>query len=113
MEEKRIEAVNAWPEPQSIWDILVFLGFTNFYRRFIKGFCKIVALFTSMLKIMAPSVLARPVCPKNDKNELGMDSNNGINVGRINNRLANLLSFMKKMSFRLDFLTSKASLAFI
>ena len=35
MEEERIEAVKAWPEPKSIRDIQVFLGFANFYRRFI------------------------------------------------------------------------------
>ena len=35
MEDKRIEAVKQWPEPQSVQDIQVFLGFANFYRRFI------------------------------------------------------------------------------
>ncbi len=32
MEEGRIKAVRDWPEPQSVRDILVFLGFANFYR---------------------------------------------------------------------------------
>ncbi len=35
MEEEKIEAVKTWPEPQSVRDIQVFLGFANFYRRFI------------------------------------------------------------------------------
>ena len=35
MEDKRIEAVKQWPEPQLVQDIQVFLGFANFYRRFI------------------------------------------------------------------------------
>ena len=35
MEEERIDAVKAWPEPKSIQDIQVFIGFTNFYRHFI------------------------------------------------------------------------------
>ena len=35
MEDKQIEAINQWPEPQSVRDIKVFLGFANFYRRFI------------------------------------------------------------------------------
>ena len=35
MEEERIDAVKTWPEPKSIRDIQVFLGFANFYRRFI------------------------------------------------------------------------------
>ena len=31
MEEERIEAVKAWPEPKSIRDIQVFSGFAHFY----------------------------------------------------------------------------------
>ena len=56
MEEERIDAVKKWPEPQSIWDIQVFIGFANFYRRFIKGFSKIAAPFTAMLKTTESSV---------------------------------------------------------
>ena len=51
MEDKRIEAVKQWPEPQSVRDIQVFLGFANFYRQFIQGFSRIAAPLTSMLKI--------------------------------------------------------------
>ncbi len=50
MEEERIEAVKAWPEPKSIRDIQMFLGFASFYQRFIQGFSKIAAPLTSMLK---------------------------------------------------------------
>ena len=50
MEDERIEAVKQWPEPQSVRDIQVFLGFANFYRRFIQGFSQIAAPLTSMLK---------------------------------------------------------------
>ena len=50
MEDERIEAVKQWPEPQSVRDIQVFLGFANFYRRFIQGFSRIAAPLTSMLK---------------------------------------------------------------
>ena len=35
IEDKKIEAVKQWPEPWSIWDIQVFLGFANFYWQFI------------------------------------------------------------------------------
>ena len=54
MEDKRIEAVKQWPEPQSVRDIQVFLGFANFYRRFIQGFSRIAAPLTSMLKTAEP-----------------------------------------------------------
>ena len=35
IEEKRIDIVKNWPEPKFICDIQVFLGFANFYCRFI------------------------------------------------------------------------------
>ena len=50
MEDERIEAVKQWPEPQSVRDIQVFLGFANFYRQFIQGFSRIAAPLTSMMK---------------------------------------------------------------
>ena len=50
MEDKRIEAVKQWLEPQSVRDIQVFLGFANLYRRFIQGFSRIAAPLTSMLE---------------------------------------------------------------
>ena len=56
MEEERIDAVKKWPEPQSVQDIQVFIGFANFYRRFIKGFSRIAASLTAMLKTTGSSV---------------------------------------------------------
>ena len=50
MEAEKIEVVRKWPEPKSVRDIQVFLGFANFYWRFIQGFSRIAALLTSMLK---------------------------------------------------------------
>ncbi len=50
MEEERIKAVRDWPKSQSVRDIQVFLGFANFYRRFIQGFSRLAAPLTSMLK---------------------------------------------------------------
>ncbi len=49
IEEKKIKAVRDWPKPQSVRDIQVFLGFANFYRRFIRNFSKIAIPPTSML----------------------------------------------------------------
>ena len=56
MEEERIEAVKAWAEPKPVRDIQVYLGFVNFYRRFIKSFSKIVAPLTFMLRTTAASL---------------------------------------------------------
>ena len=51
MEKKRIKATKKWSEPKSVKDIQVFLGFTNFYRRFIKNFNNIIAPVTLILQI--------------------------------------------------------------
>ena len=53
MEDERIKAVKQWLELQSIQDIQVFLGFANFYRRFIQRFSRIAAPLTSMLKTLS------------------------------------------------------------
>ena len=50
IEAERIEEVKEWPEPKSVQDIHVFLGFANFYWRFIQDFNRIAALLISMLK---------------------------------------------------------------
>ncbi len=50
MEQSRIDAITSWPEPESAKDILVFLGFAGFYRRFIRGFSQIVAPLTDLTK---------------------------------------------------------------
>ena len=55
MEDEKIEAVKNWPEPKSVRDIQVFIGFVNFYRQFIQGFSKIAAPLISMLKTTGSS----------------------------------------------------------
>ena len=31
MEEDHVLTVNDWPEPTIVWEILIFIGFANFY----------------------------------------------------------------------------------
>ena len=38
---KKIEAVKNWTTPKTVTDIRGFLGFTNHYRRFIRGYAKV------------------------------------------------------------------------
>ena len=40
MDPKKIEAVLSWPIPKSKKDVQQFLGFVNFYRRFVWNFAK-------------------------------------------------------------------------
>ncbi|SPO38662.1 uncharacterized protein PSFLO_04141 [Pseudozyma flocculosa] len=50
MDPKKVEAITEWPEPRSIHDIQVFLGFANFYRRFIRHYSRVVAPITAALR---------------------------------------------------------------
>ena len=60
MEPERIESIKNWPEPQSIREIQVFIGFANFYRRFIRNFSAIAGPLTSMLKTGPGSRSSKP-----------------------------------------------------
>ena len=70
IEDERIEAVRNWSEPKSVQNIQVFIGFTNFYRRFIQGFNRIAAPLTLMLKTTESSDLA-PRLRANDNEVVG------------------------------------------
>ena len=37
---KKVEAVKNWTVPRTVTDVWSFLGFTNYYRRFIKDYAK-------------------------------------------------------------------------
>ena len=50
MDLKRVQTIMEWPLPQSFHDIQVFLGFTNFYWKFIQKYSVIVAPLTDLLK---------------------------------------------------------------
>ena len=49
MDPERIRTVAEWPVPESILDIQVFLGFSNFYHRFIEGYSCVVLPITLLL----------------------------------------------------------------
>ena len=50
MEASRVETIVDWPAPTSIHEIQIFLGFCNFYRRFIAGYSRVVFAITSLLR---------------------------------------------------------------
>ena len=37
----KIEAILSWPQPKTVTDVRSFTGFTNYYKKFIKGYAKI------------------------------------------------------------------------
>ena len=48
MAESKIKAILNWPEPRKVCDIQSFLGFANFYRRFIHNYSEIVLPLTHL-----------------------------------------------------------------
>ncbi|KAL0147880.1 hypothetical protein M9458_056801, partial [Cirrhinus mrigala] len=50
MDDEKVSAVVNWPKPRTIKDLQRFLGFANFYRRFIRNFSQIAAPLTSMTR---------------------------------------------------------------
>ncbi|KAJ1157947.1 hypothetical protein NDU88_010644 [Pleurodeles waltl] len=50
MSTRKIQAVQAWPVPTSVRDVQCFLGFSNYYRRFICHFSHIVSPITRLLR---------------------------------------------------------------
>src|SRR5204863_9853214 len=49
MDPASIATILDWPVPKSVHDIQVFLGFANFYRRFIESYSHLVLPFTNLL----------------------------------------------------------------
>ncbi|KAI2653818.1 Transposon Tf2-6 polyprotein [Labeo rohita] len=50
MDDKKVQAVLNWPPPTSVKELQRFLGFANFYRRFIRNFSSVAAPLTSLLR---------------------------------------------------------------
>ena len=74
MEVEKIEVVKDWPEPKSVRNIQVFLGFANFYGQFIKGFSKIAALLILMLEMTGSP--DEPAFSRNNGNKSASHRNN-------------------------------------
>ncbi len=50
IEKDRISTILNWPEPESVREVQSFLGFANFYRRFVKESSRIVHPLTETTK---------------------------------------------------------------
>ena len=38
---RKVKAILDWPRPKTVTEVRSFTGFTNYYRRFIKGYAKV------------------------------------------------------------------------
>lgn len=50
MDPKKLEAVKDWPQPKNIKELRSFLGFCNFYRRFVKNYARIAEPLSDLLR---------------------------------------------------------------
>ena len=50
MDPKKVSCVLGWETPKNVTDVQCFLGFANFYRRFMKDYSKVVTPLTRMTK---------------------------------------------------------------
>ncbi len=60
MDEKKVQAVLDWPQPQTVKELQRFLGFANFYRRFIRNFSSVASPLTAMTKRSASRLMWSP-----------------------------------------------------
>jgi hypothetical protein len=50
MDPKKLAGISDWPSPKNLHQVRLFLGFGNFYQRFIQRFSHIVKPLTSLTK---------------------------------------------------------------
>ncbi|KAL0195002.1 hypothetical protein M9458_008574, partial [Cirrhinus mrigala] len=50
MDDSKVKAVREWPRPKTLKELQRFLGFSNFYLRFIRNFSTVASPLTSMVK---------------------------------------------------------------
>ena len=48
MSPEKVMAIQTWPAPKSVKEVQSFLGFANFYQRFINGFSKVSRPLTEL-----------------------------------------------------------------
>ena len=41
IDPEKVEAVQKWPTPKSVWEVESFLGFTNYHREHIEGYAEL------------------------------------------------------------------------
>ncbi len=58
MDEWKVEAIKTWPTPSTIKELQCFLGFSNFYRRFIHDYSIITSPLNNLMKNKPKSLLS-------------------------------------------------------
>ena len=50
MDEGKVQVIKKWPVPSKVTELRSFLGLANYYRKFIKGYSKMVSPLIDLLK---------------------------------------------------------------
>ena len=50
MDQVKVKAVLEWPTPTTVKEVQAFIGFANFYRRFIAGYSKVAQPLTELTR---------------------------------------------------------------
>ncbi len=50
MDEGKVDAIRTWPQPTTIKELQRFLGFSNFYRRFVQNYSTLTNPLTNLLR---------------------------------------------------------------
>src|SRR6266481_4346129 len=54
MDLTKVATIQGWPEPRNVHDVQLFLGFTNFYHRFIADYSQLTLPLTNLCKKATP-----------------------------------------------------------
>ena len=50
MDPEKVSATLGWPTPKSVKDVQSFLGFSNFYKKFINNYSSLTAPLTTLTR---------------------------------------------------------------
>src|SRR6266568_7804341 len=62
MDQAKVKVIQDWPEPRKVKDVQSFLGFANFYRRFIFNYSDIVVPLTCLTRKGIPYQFTEKAC---------------------------------------------------
>ncbi|KAL0154228.1 hypothetical protein M9458_050482 [Cirrhinus mrigala] len=60
MDQGKVSAIQEWPQPLTVKELQRFLGFSNFYGRFIQNYSSITAPLTSLLRGTPKKLIWKP-----------------------------------------------------
>src|SRR5260221_7742772 len=59
MDLMKVAVIQSWPEPQNVRNVQSFLGFVNFYRRFIADYSQLTLPLTNLCKKTTPWIFGK------------------------------------------------------